>query len=97
MVQNTVKPEDSFSGNQLRTVISEIAAAHSSSVSLNDFKPRDRPIDISEKYQSAYGNKLTLLERRRQTDAIVMFSSTLALILRGLVSWTHILCRYCSI
>jgi hypothetical protein len=28
MVQNTVKFEDSFSGNQLQTVISGIAAAH---------------------------------------------------------------------
>jgi hypothetical protein len=41
-----------------------------SSVSLNEqlnFKLRDSPIDISEKYQSAYGNKLALLEWRRQT------------------------------
>jgi L-amino acid N-acyltransferase YncA len=68
MIQNAIKPEDSFSGNQLRTVISGIAAAHCVSVSLHEqlnFKLRDSPIDISEKYQSAYGHKLALLEWRR--------------------------------
>jgi hypothetical protein len=41
-----------------------------SSVSLNEqlnFKLRPSLIDMSEKYQSAYGNKPALLERRRQT------------------------------
>jgi hypothetical protein len=31
-----------------------------------NFKLRDSPFGDSEKYQPAYGNKLALLERRRQ-------------------------------
>ncbi|KAJ6474483.1 hypothetical protein C8R47DRAFT_1221198 [Mycena vitilis] len=58
MGQNIMNNEGSFNQNQPRTAISGVVARQ---------YPYFGPIDNPEKYQSAYANKLALLERRRQS------------------------------